>query len=249
MTNMGQFPEFELVFAFEKLTVKFRNHKFFSFITYAVLIFYFSMPSFQIPVMEYNGFRFTSLMDQRAVENNLAFYPSQAWVNLEDVNPNLLRSIICMEDGDFFRHKGIDWEELNIALKLNKRKGRTIRGGSTITMQLAKNLFLNTDRSIFRKGKEFVISFRMEKEISKKAILENYVNAVEWGDGLFGIKRASEYYYQKEPAELTSNECSRLAAVIPSPLEHQPTDNSKYVLRRSSIIRSRMASVNLTPVL
>jgi len=170
-------------------------------------------------------------------------------VNLEDVNPNLLRSIVCMEDGDFFRHKGVDWEELNIALKLNKRKGRTLRGGSTLTMQLAKNLFLTTQKSVLRKGKEFAITFRMEKEISKHAILENYVNAVEWGDGLFGIKKASEEYYDKKPSELDVTECSRLAAVIPSPLVNKPVDNSGYVRRRAGIIKSRMGSVDLSPVL
>jgi monofunctional glycosyltransferase len=249
MVSSQQFPDFEPILVFEKGTAKYRRHRFLYFIAYIIFILYFSIPSFQIPLLEYNGFRFTSLMDQRAVESGLAFYPSQSWTNLESVNPNLLRSIICMEDGDFFRHKGIDWDELNIALKLNKRRGRTIRGGSTLTMQLSKNLFLNTERSVFRKGKEFIISFRMEKEISKKAILENYVNAVEWGDGLFGIKRASEFYFEKEPADLTTNECARLAAVIPSPLEHKPTDDSRYVLRRSNIIKSRMGSVNLSPVL
>ena len=152
-----------------------------------------------------------------------------------------------MEDGSFFTHKGIDWKELNTALKLNKRRGRAVRGGSTLTMQLAKNLYLTTEKSVFRKAKEFLISFRMEKEISKRAILQNYINAVEWGDGIFGIRKASEIYFNKEPSKLTTNECARLAAVIPSPLVHSPDKNTGYVLRRSSIILDRLNDVVLFP--
>ena len=152
-----------------------------------------------------------------------------------------------MEDGSFFNHKGIDWEELNIALRTNKRRGRTIRGGSTLTMQLAKNLYLTTERTVFRKAKEFVITFRMEKELSKRAILQNYINAVEWGNGIFGIKKASEIYFNKEPKNLSINQCARLAAVIPSPLKHAPNINSSYVIRRSSIILERANDVILFP--
>lgn len=249
MVSSYQISDCELALYFEWLTAKYKERKFLYVTGYFLLILYFSIPSFQIPFLEYGSFRFTSLMDQRAIESGLIFYPRQSWVDIEDVNPNLLRSIVCMEDGEFFRHKGIDWDELNIALKLNKRRGRSIRGGSTITMQLAKNLFLTTQKSILRKGKEFVITFRMEKEISKKAILQNYVNAVEWGDGLFGIKKAADVYFNKKPADLSVNEASRLAAVIPSPLVHRPDVNSNYVSRRSSIIRSRMGSVDLAPVL
>ncbi|HSP88145.1 MAG TPA: biosynthetic peptidoglycan transglycosylase, partial [Ignavibacteriaceae bacterium] len=144
-------------------------------------------------------------------------------------------------------HKGVDWKELETSLRTNRRRGRSARGGSTITMQLAKNLFLTTEKSFLRKGKEFIITMRIEKELSKKVILENYINAVEWGDGIFGIKEASEEYFKKEPDKLSKGECSRLAAVIPSPLRHKPNLNSYYVLRRSSIIRGRMDDVQLYP--
>jgi monofunctional biosynthetic peptidoglycan transglycosylase len=122
-------------------------------------------------------------------------------------------------------------------MRTNKRRKRIARGGSTITMQLTKNLFLSTDRNIFRKAKELLIACRMEKEISKEAILENYINAIEWGDGIFGAEKASQIYFKKDPGKLTLNECSRLAAVIPSPLRHKPSDNNSYVLRRA--LRSR----------
>jgi monofunctional glycosyltransferase len=242
-----QFPHFELSFLFEKVIPLLKRNRFKSFFFYIIFLLYFSVPSFQLPVLEYNGFRLTSLMEQRAIERNLIFYPRQSWVSIDDVNPNLLRSIIAMEDGSFFIHKGIDWKELENSMRVNKRRRHFARGGSTITMQLAKNLFLTTQKSFLRKGKEFLIAVRMEKELSKKAILQNYINAVEWGDGIFGIKAASKEYFNKEPNELTTNECARLAAVIPSPLRYKPNTNAGYVLRRSSIILGRISDVILFP--
>jgi monofunctional biosynthetic peptidoglycan transglycosylase len=242
-----QFPENELSGIFNKIIPYVKKRKLKSFLLYLFFIVYFSLPALQIPVLEFNQFRVTSFMEERALENNMLFYPVQSWVSIDKVTPNLLKSIIAMEDGSFFRHKGIDWKELKTSLRLNKRRGRAARGGSTITMQLAKNLFLTPDKTILRKAKEFLITVRMEKELTKQAILQNYINAVEWGDGLFGIRAASEEYFGKEPAELTINECSRLAAVIPSPLKYRPNTNSRYVLRRSAIIRGRLGDIILFP--
>ena len=248
MSNF-QLSSFELGTHFDRLLPLLKKRKSQSIILYILFLLYFSLPSFQIPLLEYNHFRITSLMQQRAIEHKLLYYPRQSWVNIDEVNPYLLKSIISMEDGSFFYHKGIDWEELQNALRTNKRRGRTIRGGSTLTMQLAKNLYLTTERTVFRKAKEFVITFRMEKELTKRAILQNYINAVEWGNGIFGIKNASEIYFNKEPENLTVNECARLAAVIPSPLKHAPNINSAYVLRRASIILGRANDVILFPEL
>lgn len=242
-----QFPPLEIQKPFEKLLFLMKRNKVKSFILYLIFLFYFSIPSLSVPILEYNSFRITSLMEQRALESNMFFYPHQSWVDIDAVTPDMLKAIISMEDGSFFIHKGVDWKELKTSLRTNKRRGRTSRGGSTITMQLAKNLFLTTEKSFLRKGKEFIITMRMEKELSKKAILENYINAVEWGDGIFGIEEASEEYFNKEPDKLTKSECSRLVAVIPSPLKHKPNTNSTYVLRRSSIIRGRLNDVILYP--
>lgn len=208
---------------------------------------YFSLPALQIPYFDYYHFRITSLMEQRAMDNNLLYYPRQSWTNINDVNPNLLKAIISMEDGEFFSHKGIDWDELNMALRQNKRRRKIYRGGSTLTMQLAKNLFFTTEKSVFRKGKEIITTLRMEKELSKGTILQAYINAVEWGNGIFGINAASEDFFHKEPDALSVNECARLAAVLPSPLIHAPDKNSGYVLRRSSIIRGRLNDIILFP--
>ncbi|MCU7496034.1 MAG: monofunctional biosynthetic peptidoglycan transglycosylase [Ignavibacteria bacterium] len=214
-------------------------------VLYVVFVMYMCIPSFDIPLIEYSRFRVSSVMEERALEHFMLYYPKQSWVSLDDVSPNLLRSVVSMEDGKFFMHKGIDWEELEHSMKVNKRRKRIARGGSTITMQLAKNLFLRTDKNMFRKAKELMIALRMEKEVSKKAMLEHYINAVEWGDGIFGIREASLEYFNKEPDALTLNECARLAAVIPSPLEHKPTDNSPYVLHRASLIRGRYNDVTI----
>jgi len=245
--NYSQFPINDLADIFSKVLPILKKRKvFFSFI-YLISIFYFSIPSFSIPWLQYNGTRITSLMEQRALEKFMFYYPRQSWVDIYDVNPNLLKAIISMEDGKFFIHKGIDWKELNTSIRLNKRWGRSVRGGSTITMQLSKNLFLSTSKTILRKGKEFLITLRMEKELSKKSILENYINIVEWGEGIFGIDKASDIYLHKEPQDLSAIESSRLAAVIPSPLRYDPSANSRYVNRRSSIIRSRLGDVQLFP--
>lgn len=245
--NFSQFPVNELAEIFTKTQPFFKKRKFLFTIIYISLLLYLSVPAFSIPWLQYNRTRISSLMEQRALENYLFYYPRQAWINIDDVNPNLLKAIVSMEDGKFFIHKGIDWKELKTSMKLNKRRGRSVRGGSTITMQLSKNLFLSTSKTIFRKAKEFLITMRMEKELSKKTILENYVNIIEWGEGIFGIKKASEIYFKKEPSELSAIECSKLAAVIPSPLRHDPTAASGYVNRRASIIRGRLNDIQLFP--
>ena len=186
-------------------------------------------------------------MEQRALENYLFYYPKQSWVCIDDVNPNLLRAIISMEDGSFFSHKGVDWKEIKTSMRINKRRGRAIRGGSTLTMQVSKNLYFTTGKSMLRKAKEFIVAARLEKEVSKKAILEKYINAAEWGEGIFGVKEAAKIFFNKDPKDLNKNECCRLAAVLPSPIKHPPNKNSSYVLRRSSIIRGRISDIVLFP--
>ncbi len=247
MISSLQFPENELGATLGTLVPYIKSHKFRITAAYLLFLLYFSIPAFQVPYFEYYHFRITSLMEQRALDNDLLYYPEQSWTSISDVNPNLLKGIISMEDGAFFTHKGIDWKELNMALKQNKRRRRIYRGGSTLTMQLAKNLFFTTEKSVFRKGKEFITAIRMEKELSKKTILQAYMNAVEWGNGIFGVDAAAEEYFNKEPDELNVNECARLASVLPSPLTHPPNRNSRYVLRRSSIIRGRLNDVILFP--
>jgi len=244
---ISQFPENEIAWIADKIILYIKRRKFQSFLLYIFFLLYFSIPSFEIPLLEYTHIRITSLMEERAIEHNLDFYPKESWVSVNDINPNLLRAILSMEDDAFFTHKGIDWKQLDLSLKENRRRKKVMRGGSTITMQLSKNLYLTTERSIIRKVKEMLITFRIEKEVPKKVILENYVNVIEWGDGIFGIGKAAETYFNTIPLKLTTLECARLAAVIPSPLEHKPNANTSYVIRRSGIALARLNNVILFP--
>jgi len=237
----------ELGILLEKILPFLKRRKFISIFFYVGLLFYFSIPTFQIPLLEYQRTYVSSLMEQRAIEHTMIFYPRQSWASFGSINQNLFRAIVSMEDGNFFKHKGVDWEELEKSMRLNKRRRRAARGGSTITMQLSKNLYYTTNKSVFRKAKELLTTFRIEKEVSKQGILHQYVNIIEWGDGVFGIEEAAEKYFGKEPETISTNECAKLAAVIPSPLVHQPNVNSSYVRRRSGIIRGRLGDVILFP--
>lgn len=152
----------------------------------------------------------------------------------------MINAVLAAEDGRFFSHPGIDWRALERAYERNKRAGKVRLGGSTITMQLAKNLYLSTERSFLRKAKEAIIALRLEKELSKKRILEIYLNIIELGDGIFGVEAAARHYYRKSAASLTRDEAARLAAIIPSPRKHTPHDNTKFTLRRASIIKRKI---------
>ena len=242
-----QFPQNEIVFIFSRIIPRIKKHKFKAIFIYFFFLFYFSMPSFEIPFFQYYHFRITSLMEQRALEHNLDFFPEQSWVNIDEVSPNFLKCAVSMEDGKFFLHRGIDWKQVTTTFKANKRRRTVVRGASTITMQTVKNLFFTTKRNFLRKAKELLVTFRMEKELSKKDILQNYINAVEWGNGIFGIKEAASYFFHKTPKDLNTIECARLAAVIPSQIIHKPNLNSAYVLRRTAIILNRINDVKLFP--
>lgn len=187
----------------------------------------------------------TALMEQRIDEAEAAgkkFSLQQSWVPLSRISPHLLHAVITSEDGTFYEHAGIDWYELEESIEKNMEKGKPARGGSTITQQLSKNLFFSTSKSYGRKAKELIVALRMERQLSKKRILELYLNIIEWGDGVFGAEAAARKYFGKSAALLSRDEAARMAAVIPSPLRHAPNSGSAYVLRRSSLILTRMAS-------
>lgn len=236
---------FELTPLISKVTDYAKAHKFKFGALYLLFLFYFSLPGLSIPLIEYRGNSISSLMDQRARESFMFYFPSFSYVDIDDVSTYFLRGVISMEDGNFFEHKGVDWKELKKSMRVNTRRKKFARGGSTITMQLSKNLYFTTNKSFVRKAKELLVTFRLEKEVSKKALLENYVNIIEWGDGIFGIQKASREYFNKDASELNLNEASRLAAVIPSPLKHQPNTNSGYVTRRAAMIRARYSDISL----
>ena len=189
--------------------------------------------------------RTTALMEQRADEASSrrdAPPVRQQWVRLSRVSDDLQHAIIVAEDGMFYEHGGVDWYEVKESLKKDLQKRRFARGASTITQQLAKNLYLSTSKDPVRKLKEFILSGWLEDELTKNRILEIYVNVIEWGDGVYGAEAAALKYFGKHASDLTRDESARLAAVIPSPRRYSPASPSPYVARRARTILARMSA-------
>jgi len=166
-------------------------------------------------------------------------------VPYDAISRNIKRAIIAAEDSNFAEHPGIDVEALEKAYDRNKRRGKVVAGGSTITQQLAKNLFLTASRSYVRKGEEFAITFMLEFWLGKERILEIYLNVVEWGVGVFGIEAASEHYYGISAAKLGAGQAAKLAAMLPNPRFYDRNRNAPYLLNRTGIILARMGDAQL----
>lgn len=160
-----------------------------------------------------------------------------AWVPLSRISPALRRAVIIAEDANFYHHKGIDWEAARSALQRDWRERRFSRGGSTITQQLAKNLYLEPRKTIWRKGTEALIALRIERHLSKPRLLELYLNVVEWGRDVYGAEAAARHYFGKSAAELTIEEASWLAAILPAPLRYEQHPRARIVVARASTIQ------------
>ena len=167
------------------------------------------------------------------------------WVPYNRISNNLKRAIIAAEDANFAEHEGVDWEALQKAYEKNSKKGKVVRGGSTITQQLAKNLFLSGERSYVRKAQEMVITFMLEAMMDKRRIFEIYLNVVEWGNGVFGCEAASRKYFGKPAAALDQGEAARLSVMLPNPRFFGRHLDSNYLARRSALILMRMNSADL----
>lgn len=172
--------------------------------------------------------------DEWAAENR-DIQITQKWVNMSNISPNIIKAVLIGEDDGFWKHDGFDVKGMENAIERSIKKG-TLAGGSTISQQLSKNLYLSPSKNPVRKIKEAIITWRIEKTLSKRRILEIYLNVAEWGDGIFGIEAAARHYYHKSAKNLTAKEASRLAAVLPNPIRYNPTGNQKYVKNRSRII-------------
>jgi monofunctional biosynthetic peptidoglycan transglycosylase len=159
------------------------------------------------------------------------------FVPLRRIAPDLQHAVISAEDGRFRQHHGFDWVEMQKVLEDDIKRGRLGRGGSTITQQLVKNLFLTTERSLIRKAAEFAVVPMMEALLSKDRILELYLNEIEWGPGIYGAQAASEYYYHQPASAVNREQSARLAAIIPAPLKRKPERMNEY----SEEILNRMA--------
>jgi len=192
----------------------------------------------------------TALMRQRREEAEAEGKPLtivREWVPLGKLPRHFLDAVIVAEDGTFYRHGGIEWYEVWESLRKNLEEGRVARGASSITQQLAKNLYLTTDQTPLRKLKELVITLLLERELDKDRILELYVNLIEWGPGVFGVEAAARRYFGKPATRLSLEESIRLAAVIPSPLRHRPDRESRYLRFHTRVIRQRMHARSMLP--
>jgi monofunctional biosynthetic peptidoglycan transglycosylase len=163
------------------------------------------------------------------------------WVPYQNISPHLVRAVLAGEDLRFSRHGGIDWEGIRLAMKKNWEEKRLSRGGSSITQQLAKNLFLSPSRNPVRKLHEMLIAWEMERILGKRRILEIYLNVIEWGDGIYGAEAAARHYFGVSAASLNEEQAIFLSAIIPSPLNgYNPNDRSNYLRHRVKVIRNYM---------
>jgi monofunctional biosynthetic peptidoglycan transglycosylase len=165
------------------------------------------------------------------------------WVDYEAISPQLKRAVIAAEDARFIEHEGVDWDAVQKALEANRKRGRPARGGSTISQQLAKNLFLSPERSYVRKGQELVITYMIEALWDKRRILEVYLNVAEWGDGVFGAEAAARHYYGASAARLGAEPSARLAVMLPRPKYYDRNRGSEYLARRAGVIVRYMDDV------
>jgi monofunctional biosynthetic peptidoglycan transglycosylase len=157
------------------------------------------------------------------------------WVPYERISVHLKRAVIAAEDDGFIDHEGFDWDSIQKAMEKNRKRGRSVVGGSTISQQLAKNLFLSPSRSYVRKGQEAIITFMMEAVMDKRRILEIYLNVVEWGDGVFGAEAAAQHYYRIPAAKLGPDQAARLAVMLPNPRKYEKQFGPRLTAHASRI--------------
>ena len=169
----------------------------------------------------------------------------QQWVPYERISPHLKRAIIAAEDAKFVDHEGFDWEGIQKAMEKNQKKGRFVAGGSTISQQLAKNLFLSPTKSYFRKAEEAVITLMLENLWSKRRIFEVYLNVIEWGNGVFGAEAAARHYYNASAALLGPEQSARLAGMVPNPRYYDGHRGAPGLGRKTAIILARMPAAEI----
>ena len=167
------------------------------------------------------------------------------WVPYERISIKLKQAMIAAEDAKFVDHEGFDWDGIQLAMDKNYRKGRVVAGGSTISQQLAKNLFLSGQRSYWRKAEEAAITVMLEAILDKRRIFELYLNVIEWGNGVFGSEAAARHYFGIGASDLGAEQAARLAAMAPNPRHYDSTPNSKGLARKVPIILARMPSAEL----
>jgi monofunctional biosynthetic peptidoglycan transglycosylase len=207
-------------------------------ILFKILIWFVGISLFLVIIFKFVPVPFTPLMVSRAVENKLAgkeMICNHDWVPIENISKNLQKAVIASEDGTFLIHNGFDFTAMQKALK-NNQKGRKIKGGSTISQQTAKNVFLWQGRSYIRKGFEAYFTVLIELIWGKERIMEVYLNSIEMGDGIYGAQAAAEYWYRKDASNLTTREAAGIAAILPNPRKYKATNSTVYINKRKDKI-------------
>jgi len=209
------------------------------------MLWFFAISILLVVVFKWVPIPYTPLMAIRALENKLEGKDavlSHDWVPLEEISPNLQKAVIASEDGNFLNHHGFDFQAMQKAFK-NNQKGKRIKGGSTISQQTAKNVFLWQGRSYLRKGLEAYFTVLIELIWGKERIMEVYLNSIEMGKGVYGAEEASKHWYRKSAVNLTKREAAGIAAILPNPLKYKATNSSSYIERRKDKILRNMRHV------
>ncbi len=167
------------------------------------------------------------------------------WVEYSKISRHLKRAMIAAEDSKFVDHEGFDWEGIELAMEKNRKRGKYVAGGSTITQQLAKNLFLSPEKTYLRKGQEAIITLMLEHTLDKERILELYLNVIEWGNGVFGAEAAARRYFGVSASQLSPEQAARLAAMAPNPRFYERNGNAPGLRKKIGIIVARMPQVEL----
>jgi monofunctional biosynthetic peptidoglycan transglycosylase len=190
----------------------------------------------------------TAFMNQRLAvmrEKSPAAHLQHAWVPYTRISINLKRAVVAAEDAKFVDHEGFDWEAIEKAAEKNRQRKHVVVGGSTISQQLAKNLFLSGARTPWRKGQEALITVMIEHVMDKRRILEIYLNVIEWGDGVFGAEAAARHYYGASAASLGAEPSARLAAMVPNPRFYDSHRNTAWLARKTQLILARMPAAEV----
>jgi len=190
---------------------------------------------------------FIELRAREALDNGRTPRRLQRWVSYSRISPDLKRAVLVAEDDAFWQHEGVDFEQLQLSLEKDWARGRLLRGGSTITQQLAKNLYLSPSKNPLRKLRELIIARRLEAELPKSRILELYLNVIEWGDGIYGVESAARTYFQASAADLDPSQSALLAAAVVNPRLLTPAHPTVRLIRRQRLILQRMGAVEPPP--
>ena len=183
-------------------------------------------------------------LDELRLKNPKAQLKHQ-WQPYERISVQLKRAVIAAEDDKFVDHEGFDWDGIQLAYEKNKKKGKIVAGGSTISQQLAKNLFLSTKRTPWRKGEEALITLMLEETMDKQRIFEIYLNVIEWGDGVFGAEAAARHYYDISAAQLSPEQAAKLAAMVPNPRYYDRHREAPGMLAKTLVILERMSDAEI----